>query len=110
MSMLWSGGYKLVHLLMDYYDLYSKIMGTENFTTEWERLQQINPVEFGMHAFTTWTSVTGMWTEGKHSEAGKAFAHGMFPIKQEKQSNLKWNPLPDSQPGQEIAGYVSGTI
>ena len=112
MNMFWSGGYQLVHCLIDYYDLYTKILGTENFTTEWERLQKIEPMEFGMHAFSTWTSVTGLWMEGKHAEAGKAFASGMFPIKQEKQSNLNWEPLPyiDAQPGEEIAGYVSGTI
>jgi len=50
--------------------------------------------------------------EGEHAAAGKAFAVGMFPIKQDKESNVNWGPLPfeDPEPGEEIAGYVSGSI
>lgn len=51
MKMMWNGAYRIVHCLIDYFDLYTKLIDSDNFSTEWDRLHQINPMEFGMHAW-----------------------------------------------------------
>ena len=51
MKMFWSGAYRIVHCLIDYFELYTTIWGTENFSTEFHRMQEIAPMEFGMNAW-----------------------------------------------------------
>ena len=111
-TMLWNGGYSIVHCAMEYYDLYSKLYHSENLTTEYNRLQETNIMQFGMEAYMTFNKVNELWAKQAYVEAGKAFANGLFPMAQKKESSIEWDPLPYNiaYDGEELAGYVSGAI
>ena len=79
MAMFWRGGYRLANCALDYYSLYSKILGSDNLATEWKRVHEINPIQFGMEAWTTWTRIIELWNRAEYTKAGKIFTNGMFP-------------------------------
>jgi len=112
MTMMWSGLGRIVNVAIDYFRLLSLVRGSDNWTTEYDRLTSINILQFAMEAYTTFGKVTKLWAEAQYAAAGKALADGMFPERQAKEGNLDWPALP-YQPvhqGEEVAGYVWGAI
>jgi len=112
MKMFWTGGYRLVHALIDYYDLYSTLYGSDNLSTEFKRLHHINPMQFGMAGWTTYMEVNQLWSRGEYTKAGQEISNGLFPTHMKMEGNVEWAPLPyaPAYDGEELAGYVSGSI
>ena len=84
MGMFFAGGYRLYHVAKDYYDLYLKLASTKNFATLFKRVSSMNPMTFGMKAWTTWTRVIELWNRAEYTKAGQVFADGMFTDKYDK--------------------------
>ena len=61
MSMFWSGGSRMAHCLMEYMRLYSQLLASDNWSTEYHLLKETNPMTFAMQAWTTWGQVSNLW-------------------------------------------------
>ena len=114
MKQFWSGGYALFNCLKEYYDLYTTVYYSENLTSEYARLTELKPMQFGTAAWMAYMQAKTLWDNERYADAGKAFADALFPIKLEDESSIDWDlkPLPYVEPytGEEVAGYVSGAI
>ena len=111
-GMLWTGMNRMGECLWEYARLYSKLLASDNWTTEYHRLKGTNPMAFAMQAYTTWNQVSELWAKAQYTAAGRAFADGLFPMKQAGESNVTWDDLPYDEPeqGEEVSGYVAGSI
>ena len=111
-KMLIDGAKRMVNVLADYFQLYSTIYHSDNWSIEFDRLKHTNWMQFGMEIYTTYGTAMRLWKDAQYAAAGKAVADGLFPTVQEKSGNVAWDPLPYNKPypGEEVAGYVDGMI
>ena len=82
MRQFFTGCGRLVFVAKETLELFNTLRKSNNWVTEYKRMQAIEPASFGIHAYTTYGQVMQMYNEGEYEEAGKALATGMFPKKE----------------------------
>ena len=87
-KMIISGVKRAINVLSDYYELYTTVYHSDNWSIEFERLKTINPVQFIGEAYATYGKVSQLWADAQYAAAGKALADGLFPTVQPKSGNV----------------------
>lgn len=52
---------RVVNVALEYYQLLNLLIRSDNWVTEYRRLKHIEPMSFGMHAYTTYGQVMQMY-------------------------------------------------
>ena len=78
-SMIMSGLNRMRHVVFDGYNLVSQVYGSDNWSTEFRRIKNINPIQFAMEAYATFGKVNQLWAQAQYVAAGEALINGLFP-------------------------------
>jgi len=90
MRQFFTGIGRVAGVAMESYQLIKLLTQSDNWSIEWRRIRHIEPMQFGMHAYTTYGQVMQMYSAGQFAEAGEALALGLFPEKMPHVGNVQW--------------------
>lgn len=93
-GMVMSGLNRMYHLVFDGYNLATQVYNSDNWSTEYNRLKNINIIQFGMAAYSTYGKVSQLWAEAQYAAAGEALINGLFPEHLPSEGNIEWSALP----------------
>ena len=76
---LFAGIGRLYSVAIDYWQLYKLVKESDNWSIEWSRLKETNPMEFATSAWTTYSEVSSLYAQEEYVAAGQAISNGLFP-------------------------------
>ena len=79
MRMFFTGIGRILNVARESFQLVNVLRKSDNWLIEWRRVKQVEPMSFGMHAYTTYGQVMQMYNDGQFEEAGEALSLGLFP-------------------------------
>lgn len=112
MKMFFTGMGRVFTSAVDELKLYKLIFSTHNWSTIWQRVRHMNPMQFAMHSFTAYGNAKALYENGEAAEAGESFIKGIFTEKLASSGNVQWPALPysDDHEGEKVSGFLGGLL
>ena len=82
MRSFFTGVGRLYHVATGYLDIIKTVKNSENWGTEWHRIrhpfEDLQPIDFAMKAYGTYTKVNKLYAEAQYEAAGLALVNDLF--------------------------------